>query len=236
MNKYTEEQKQEIIDYYKTHTLKETKLKYNINYVTLRCWFDPLFKQKQLIYLKNDYIKHKNQNRFTYDNSKWSNNKANINNIITKTKKTLCVINCAAHKKDFPCFASQMYDDSLLFRAARDYAQKNYDEYIILSAKHGVLQPNQIIEPYEDTVMFVSNNLLHSGKSYKHLFADEKRVWAKKVYEAINWEQYSKVTFLIGGYYWEFLKEHFKDTKNIEKLDMPSGNTTAIKFIKSLQS
>lgn len=152
-----------------------------------------------------------------------------------KYKPSLCIINCASFKKKHPCPASQMYDDSKLFRTARDYAQYNFDEYIILSAKYGVLYPNQIIEPYEDTVMFVPNTLLHSGKKYKHLLAPEKREWANNVKKQINPKHYENITFLVGKYYWEFLEPLYKDISNVTKLDLPTGISAAIKFIENLQ-
>jgi len=50
----------------------------------------------------------------------------------------------------------------------RDYAEKNHDEWWILSAKHGLLHPNaDPIEPYDETL---------SGARVAR-----KREWAKKV-------------------------------------------------------
>jgi hypothetical protein len=375
--KYTEEEKQEIIEFKKTHTWKEVKQKFNISHTTIKCWVDPEFRKKQLQYLKDDYINNANKphrtayrkenNKQKYNNNKelykkinhekylknketvinyshnyyrthkkqlseftrkyrlnryqndplfkiksilrcrinqalraQNNTKTNNTHILTgcniqelkehlekqfqpgmtwenygewyidhikpcssfdlanedeqkkcfhytnlqplwaidnlkksdKYKKSLCIINCAAHKKDFKCPASQMYDDSHLFRAARDFAQKNFDEYIILSAKYGVLHPYEMIEPYEDTVMFVPNDLLHSGKPYKSLTADEKREWAKNVNANIDWEQYDKIIVLIGGYYLEFLEPYLEKQKNTEIIRLPSGISKAVQFIK----
>jgi len=47
----------------------------------------------------------------------------------------------ASEAKDLYC--------SPLFKAASQYAEKNYDKWLILSAKHGLLHPYRIIEPYD---------------------------------------------------------------------------------------
>jgi len=205
--KYTLEQRQEIIEFFNNHTIKETKEKYGIGYTTIMCWIDPQFHKKQ-----KDYL-----------------NKIPL----IQPTKSLCVINCAAEKKTFSCIASQMYDGSALFRTLRDYAQKNYDEYIIISAHYGVLKPTDIIEPYNDVVMFVPNNLLHSGKEYKRLNAEEKKEWANKIFNSVKWGSYNKVDFLVGKYYWEYLKPLFKDLKNVNKISLESGITNVINQYKT---
>jgi hypothetical protein len=139
-----------------------------------------------------------------------------------KKFKTLCIINCASIKKPFACEARQMYDDSPIFRAIRDYAQFNYDEYMILSSKYGILKPTDIIEPYGDVVMF---NVMDGERrqNAKVLTVEEKRIWAKEVFNKVNWRSYNKIDFYISLNYWEPLKEYFKDMPNVNRITMQSG-------------
>ena len=70
------------------------------------------------------------------------------------------------------CKASEMYEPSALFRAAYDYANNQYDLVAILSAKYGLLLPNDQIEPYDITI--------------KKMPAKEKRQWSEKVIRQID--------------------------------------------------
>ena len=82
VKKYSEEEKESILLFAQTHSIAETRRKYGIRYGTLRCWRDPKFKQKQLEYLKQDYIKngqkphrknyHKQRNKKIYQENKES--------------------------------------------------------------------------------------------------------------------------------------------------------------------
>jgi hypothetical protein len=60
-----------------------------------------------------------------------------------------------------------MYAPSPLFRAAYSYATKNYDAVAILSAKYGLLLPDDEIEPYELTL--------------KNMTDQQRKLWAEKV-------------------------------------------------------
>ena len=80
-NNYTCEFKQEVIEYYKTHTLQETKNKYKISIHSILTWSDPIKKLEQTkrnqrnYYnrIKNDpiYLQQRaNKNKINYDNNK----------------------------------------------------------------------------------------------------------------------------------------------------------------------
>lgn len=58
---------------------------------------------------------------------------------------------CAAAKLPFATAAGDLYVSSL-FRKARLYAEKHADSWYILSAKHGLVRPDKIIEPYDVTL------------------------------------------------------------------------------------
>jgi hypothetical protein len=44
--------------------------------------------------------------------------------------------------------AENLYSSELFYRARR-YAQANYDEWLILSAKHGLIRPYEFVAPYD---------------------------------------------------------------------------------------
>lgn len=61
---------------------------------------------------------------------------------------------CTKKKQTYPCKAKEMYMPSALFRGAWNYANSlNPDSIYILSAKYGLLKPDQNIEPYEKTLV-----------------------------------------------------------------------------------
>lgn len=64
-------------------------------------------------------------------------------------KQAVCVIGCGAEKMADPCEAVDMYVGSL-FKAASRYARQHHPgNWLIISAKYGILLPTDIIEPYE---------------------------------------------------------------------------------------
>lgn len=62
-------------------------------------------------------------------------------------------LSCVSKKRDYPCFASDMYISDL-FKKSLMYATKITESknIYILSAKYGLLELNQQIEPYELTL------------------------------------------------------------------------------------
>jgi len=88
-----------------------------------------------------------------------------------------------------------MYMPSALFRAAYKYAVKNYDTVAILSAKYGLLMPEDEIEPYYVTL--------------KTMAAKERLEWAQKVFtqikDRIGLQTISECYFHTGKEYRDFL-------------------------------
>ena len=81
-----------------------------------------------------------------------------------------------------------MYHPSVLFRKAYNYAKTNYDQVAILSAKHGLLLPNEEIDPYELTL--------------KTMGRKGKKRWAERVYgqlkEKFDFNEISEIYFHAG--------------------------------------
>ena len=64
----------------------------------------------------------------------------------------LGLVSCTKSKKSYPCKAYEMYSPSNLFKKAYQYAKTHYNKVIILSAKYGLLLPDDEIEPYNLTL------------------------------------------------------------------------------------
>lgn len=86
--------------------------------------------------------------------------------------KSLGLISCTKSKQSYPCRASEMYSASDLFKKAYSYATKNYDFVAILSAKYGLLFPDDRIEPYDLTL----NNMK----------SQQRKEWAEKVFNQMQ--------------------------------------------------
>jgi cytoplasmic iron level regulating protein YaaA (DUF328/UPF0246 family) len=84
-----------------------------------------------------------------------------------------------------------MYSSSDLFRKAYAYSIKNYDVVAILSAKYGLLLPEDKIEPYDLTLNDMNSR--------------EVREWSEKVFNQmrnrLRLSEFSKVFFHAGTRY-----------------------------------
>jgi len=82
---------------------------------------------------------------------------------------------------------------STWFLKARDYVEAHALPWFILSAKYGLVNPDQVIQPYNLTL--------------KDMAADERRAWARMVASGLQ-GKCEKGTFIIifaGQYYREYL-------------------------------
>lgn len=61
---------------------------------------------------------------------------------------TIGLVGCAAAKLSRPAPARELYT-SQLFRKASQYAEANSDRWYVLSALHGVVSPETVLEPYD---------------------------------------------------------------------------------------
>ncbi|MGA8941654.1 MAG: DUF6884 domain-containing protein [Thermoactinomyces sp.] len=60
----------------------------------------------------------------------------------------IAFVSCTRKKKDYPCSAENLYSASALFRKAFSFGKDRYDKVYIVSAKYGLLKPDEEIEPY----------------------------------------------------------------------------------------
>ncbi len=67
-------------------------------------------------------------------------------------KADLVLVSCVKSKVDHPAPAKDLYLRSAWFRKARTFAEAKAKQWFILSAAHGLLHPDTVIEPYDATL------------------------------------------------------------------------------------
>jgi hypothetical protein len=80
---------------------------------------------------------------------------------------TIALVSCVKQKREVACRARDLYVSSL-FRKSVAYAASKADRWFILSAKYGLVDPDEVIEPHEQTLNSAS--------------AAERREWAASVH------------------------------------------------------
>lgn len=71
--------------------------------------------------------------------------------MIRETPARIILIGCGKTKRTVSCSAADMYEGSL-FRARLAHARRSGCPWWIISAKHGLLSPSTVIEPYDVSI------------------------------------------------------------------------------------
>lgn len=100
--------------------------------------------------------------------------------------KKLFLIACSEAKLSYPAPAVELYQGQA-FKLAVKASHKADADILILSAKHGVVQPDQILEPYDCS-------LLRRSSSWR---AD----WAKRTSDQLSKYKNRPTTILAGKFY-----------------------------------
>jgi len=74
--------------------------------------------------------------------------------------KTLVIVGCGAAKRDEPAPAHDLYT-STYFAKKREYAEAVGDEWAILSAEHGLVEPSEELNPYETSIDDLGDDALN---------------------------------------------------------------------------
>lgn len=85
--------------------------------------------------------------------------------------KTISLVGCGKNKLSVKSAAKDLYVGEL-FKKSRKYSEMRHNEFYILSALHGLINPETQIEPYNYTLNDLTNL--------------EIVEWSKKVYEQIT--------------------------------------------------
>ena len=115
-------------------------------------------------------------------------------------RRTICVIACSKSKRNYACPARLLYIGTA-FKQSVKFAESKGLKWFVLSAKYGIVQPETIIAPYEQTLQALSR--------------EQRDVWITKVRKQLT-ESYPRTNFIIlaGGMY----KDPFKGMAITEPL------------------
>jgi hypothetical protein len=104
----------------------------------------------------------------------------------------VALVSCVKSKQSRPASAKDLYT-SPLFKYLRRYAETHADQWFILSAEHGLVDPGQMLAPYEKT--------LNNARK------EERLAWSRRVQEqlAAVLSPGSEVIILAGERYRENL-------------------------------
>jgi hypothetical protein len=110
---------------------------------------------------------------------------------------TIVIVSCVKQKAAVPRPAKDLYT-SPLFAGMRRFAEKNGDRWFILSAKYGLLHPDNLVDPYEQTL--------------NKMPVRYRRAWAETVYKQIasTFPPAADIVMLAGEKYREFLVPHLR--------------------------
>jgi len=96
----------------------------------------------------------------------------------------IVIAQCTGSKLGVECEAQEMYTASTYFCKQRDYAETVGDKWFIQSAKHGLLEPTEVIRPYNQHAKDI----------------DDPEAWAKGIELALNQHTGVPATVqLLGG-------------------------------------
>lgn len=109
-------------------------------------------------------------------------------------------LSCVKSKRNVSCRSEEMYVSDL-FKKSLQYARSlNPDHIYILSAKYGLLELDDVIDPYELTLKTMSEK--------------DRKVWAYKVckqFESKGGNYNEKAVFLCGLPYRKYIMTKFHD-------------------------
>lgn len=81
------------------------------------------------------------------------------------------LVSCVKSKQSSPAPARELYT-SALFRGARRAVETTCEAWFVLSARHGLLDPDTVVEPYDDTLRTASRS--------------RRRRWSREVLEQLR--------------------------------------------------
>jgi hypothetical protein len=76
--------------------------------------------------------------------------------------RKVALIACVKEKRNFPCKAIELYQSSLFFNWLKAAENQGVDAIYILSGKHGLLHPEEIVAPYEYNLDLASEEELEN--------------------------------------------------------------------------
>lgn len=122
---------------------------------------------------------------------------------LAKQHRSLYLVACVGNKLPQQAPAKDLYVSDW-FRKARAYVEKMGHPWFILSAKHGLIHPEEEIMPYDCTL--------------NKMNVTERKKWAEKVLRQLepHLAEFSSIVFLAGVKYRDNLERILKTERGIE--------------------
>lgn len=117
-------------------------------------------------------------------------------------RKTICLVSCVAKKLDGAHPARTLYSPSTFFKAQQSYAETHADSWLILSALHGVVRPDEVIEKYDKTL--------------KTMKKPDRDAWGKMVIEQLDNIITDENIIVLAGKAYKDPIQSWLDTKDVE--------------------
>ena len=116
---------------------------------------------------------------------------------MTERIDRLFLVSCVGKKGNRPVPAKDLYR-STWFKLARAWVEHEAAPWFILSAKHGLVHPNAVIAPYDETL----NNMPVAAR----------RDWAKRVKSQLaeTLPSVDEVVIFAGRRYREYIEQHLR--------------------------
>lgn len=133
---------------------------------------------------------------------------------------TIGLIACSKSKRTTPAQARDLYDKSATFCYGRSYLIRRSHQWFILSARHCLVHPDQVLDPYEETLVTASK---------------EKRLqWSRTVIRQLTKviKPRDHVILLAGERYTEFLLQWLCDICTVEQPLKHLSMGHALKWLK----
>jgi hypothetical protein len=135
--------------------------------------------------------------------------------------KTLVIVTCVKKKRKGRHKAKDLYISDL-FKKMRHYAETNNYDWRIISAKHGLIDPETIIESYEDESLD-QFKLLHGRRTDK--LKTKKETLRKKIEVQLKptLEDYERIILMCGKNYRDVILPFLKGKEVINYFEKTKG-------------
>lgn len=118
-------------------------------------------------------------------------------------RKTLVLVACCGPKLKGEQIAMDLYQSDL-FKKSRAYAEREGDEWAILSAKHGLIMPDEFVKDYDVTL--------------NEMPAEKRREWCDMVREQLMPWKSERIILLAGNRYCEWINDEWMTERPMEGL------------------
>jgi Family of unknown function (DUF6884) len=120
--------------------------------------------------------------------------------------KTVYLVSCVSKKRETETQAKDLYI-SEWFARVREYVERTEDPWFILSAKFGLVTPDTVLAPYNETL--------------NEMPVAERRAWADRVKAqmTVTLPPVERIVIFAGQRYREFLMDYLKT--RVERVEVP---------------